>query len=149
MIFAHPYLLALLPLLVIGGVLLHRHSKARARKKLSAFSPASRLSNMLRSVNFRAKKVKFILFVIALSFIALTLARPLWGPRDSSKEQEGAEFFIILDVSKSMLVRDVKPSRLDSVKDSLGEWIKTRAGDRIGLILMAGDAFIHAPLTND
>lgn len=149
MIFAHPWFLVLVPLLVIGGVALYRLSKARARKKLSAFSPASRLPDMLRSVDFRAKKMKFILCVAALCFVALTLARPMWGPRDSSKVQEGAEFFIILDVSKSMLVRDVKPSRLDAVKASLGEWIKTRTGDRIGLILMAGDAFIQAPLTND
>ncbi|MBX3743048.1 MAG: VWA domain-containing protein [Akkermansiaceae bacterium] len=149
MIFAHKYLLFLLPLVVIGAVLLYRVSKARARKKLSAFSPATRLPAMLRSVDFRAKKRKFILVTVALSLLVVALARPMWGPRDSSKEQEGAEFFIILDVSKSMLVRDVKPSRLDSVKASLAEWFKTRSGDRIGLILMAGDAFIQAPLTND
>jgi len=149
MIFANKLLLLLLPLVLIGGVLLYRSSKARARKKLSAFSPASRLPAMLRAVDFRAKKRKFILVTAALALLVVALARPMWGPRDSSKEQEGAEFFFILDVSKSMLVRDVKPSRLDSVKTSLAEWLKTRAGDRIGLILMAGDAFIQAPLTND
>jgi hypothetical protein len=149
MIFAHKYLLYLLPLVVIGAVFLFRTSKARARRKLSAFSPAARLPAMLRSVDFRAKKRKFILVTAALSLLVVALARPMWGPRDSSKEQEGAEFFIILDVSKSMLVRDVKPSRLDSVRASLAEWFKTRSGDRIGLILMAGDAFIQAPLTND
>jgi hypothetical protein len=149
MIFAHKYLLFLLPLVVIGAVLLYRVSKTRSRKKLSAFSPATRLPAMLRSVDFRAKKRKFILVAAALALLVVALARPMWGPRDSSKEQEGAEFFIILDISKSMLVRDVRPSRLDSVKASLAEWFKTRSGDRIGLILMAGDAFIQAPLTND
>lgn len=149
MILAHPYLLALVPLLVIGGVLLYRSAQVRARKKLALFGPASRLPNMLRSVNFHAKKLKFCLVVAALCLLVLVLSRPLWGPRENSRQQQGAEFFIVLDVSKSMLVRDVAPSRLDSVKASLSEWLKTRSGDRIGLILMAGDAFIQAPLTND
>lgn len=149
MIFAHKYLLLLIPLIILGAVWLYRVSKERARKKLSAFSPASRLPDMLRSVDFKAKKRKFVLYTAGLCLVVATVARPMWGPRDSSKVQEGAEFFIILDVSKSMLVRDVKPSRLDAVKNSLGEWFKTRTGDRIGLILMAGDAFIQAPLTTD
>ena len=149
MIFAYPYLLLLVPLLALGGVWLFRSSQERARRKLAKFGPASRLPNMLRTVNFPAKRRKFILFTIALCLLAVVLARPLWGPRKDSKQQEGAEFFIILDVSKSMLVRDVKPCRLDSVKASLSEWLKTRGGDRIGLILMSGDAFIQAPLTND
>jgi len=149
MIFAHSYLLALVPLLLLGGWWLHRISKATAQRKLAAFGPASRLPNMLRTVNFRAKRLRFILFTVALAVLGLVVARPMWGPLDRDKKQEGAEFFIILDVSKSMLVRDVKPSRLDSVKASLSEWLKTRTGDRIGLILMAGDAFIQAPLTND
>ncbi len=149
MIFAHPYLLLLIPLLAAGGVWLFRSSRERARRKLAKFSPAGRLPNMLGTVDFRAKRLKFILTAASLCLLALVLARPLWGPRQDSKPQEGAEFFIILDVSKSMLVRDVAPCRLDSVKASLSEWLKTRGGDRIGLILMSGDAFIQAPLTND
>lgn len=149
MIFAHPYLLALVPLLLLSGWWLHRASKKVAQRKLAAFGPASRLPNMLRTVNFKAKRLRFILFTIALAILGIVVARPMWGPLDRDKKQEGAEFFIILDVSKSMLVRDVKPSRLDSVKASLSEWLKTRTGDRVGLILMAGDAFIQAPLTND
>jgi Ca-activated chloride channel family protein len=149
MIFAHRYILLLIPLIIFGGILLYRFSKARGRKKLSAFGPASRLPNMLRSVDFKAKRRKYVMVLTALVLVVVTLARPMWGPREDHKEQEGAEFFIVLDVSKSMLVRDVKPSRLESVKSSLTEWLETRSGDRIGLILMSGDAFIQAPLTND
>src|SRR5688572_10358496 len=115
MIFAHPYLLALVPLLLLGGWMLDRVSKATAKRKLAAFAPAIRLPNMLRSVNFRAKRIKFILFTVAIAIIGVVLSRPMWGPLDRDKKQEGAEFFIILDVSKSMLVRDIQPSRLESV----------------------------------
>jgi Mg-chelatase subunit ChlD len=147
--FAYPLLLLLVPAIAAGGVALYRHAKTRAQRKLARFSPVSRLPNMLRSVDYRAKARKAALLTAALCLLAVAIARPLWGPRPDSEEQTGAEFFIVLDVSKSMLVRDVPPNRLEAVKASLAKWLKTRRGDRIGLILMAGDAFVQAPLTND
>lgn len=147
--FAYVHLLAMVPLLLAAAWWLWRDSAKRAERKLAAFAPPSRLPAMLRSVDFRAKRRKFLVFSAALVLLAVVAARPLWGPRKADKPQEGAEFFIVLDVSKSMWVRDVAPSRLDAVKTSLDGWLKTRSGDRIGLILMAGDAFIQAPLTND
>lgn len=147
--FAYPVLLLLLPLLVLGGWLLYRKSRSLARRKLALFSPAGRLANLLRTVDYRAKARKFVLVTGALCLLVLVIARPFWGPRQNSAGQTGSEFFIILDVSKSMLVRDVKPSRLAAVRASLGDWLKTRRGDRVGLILMAGDAIIQAPLTSD
>jgi tetratricopeptide (TPR) repeat protein len=92
---------------------------------------------------------KFLLAVCALCLVAVSIARPVLPPRSNEGKQSGTEFFIILDVSKSMLVRDVEPNRLEAVKESLLNWLKTRAGDRIGLILMAGDSFVQAPLTHD
>jgi len=149
MILAHTYLLLLIPLIIAAGWYLYRSAQTRTKKKLLKFSPAMRLQNMLRTVNFQAKTWKFRLLVAALCLLTLSMARPLWGPKPDSQDQTGAEFFFILDVSKSMLVRDVEPSRLDAIKKSLSEWLKTRHGDRIGLILMAGDAFVQAPLTSD
>jgi hypothetical protein len=100
-------------------------------------------------VNPRARIQKSAVVLASLLLLALAAARPMIGPRALDTEQSGAEFFIALDVSKSMLVRDIKPDRLDAVKSSLSRWLETRHGDRIGLILIAGDAFVQAPLTND
>lgn len=147
--FAYPYLLLLVPLLAVGGYFLHRHATKRAERRLAKFGPPARLPNMLRSVNFAAKARKAILWTAALCLLVVAIARPLYGPKPDEAKQTGAEFFIILDVSKSMLVRDIAPNRLEAVKESLAKWLDSRRGDRIGLILMAGDAFVQAPLTND
>src|SRR5688500_12750622 len=96
--FAYPWLLLPVPVFAGGGVALYRHGKKRAEQKLAKFSPVSRLANVLRSVDYRAKKRKAALVSGALCLLALAIARPLWGPRPESKEQSGAEFFIVLDV---------------------------------------------------
>ncbi len=149
MIFAHPFVLWLLPLLMVGGVCLLWLSKHLAAKRLARFGPPERLSQIVISVNPKARMRKWAFVLTALGLLILAAARPMIGPRSLDTEQSGAEFFIALDVSKSMLVRDVEPDRLDAVKASLSKWLETRHGDRIGLILIAGDAFVQAPLTND
>ena len=147
--FIHPLCLWLIPALLAGAFALSLLARRVAARKLAGFGPADRLPRILRTLDHRAKAWKFWLVVAALCLLAVVAARPMLGPRSQDAEQSGAEFFIILDVSKSMLVRDVPPNRLEAVKSSLSEWIKTRHGDRIGLILMSGDAFVQAPLTND
>lgn len=149
MIFAHPLVLWFLPFLIVGGGFLLWFSKRLAARRLERFGPPERLSRILLTVNQRARVQKRALVLGALCLLALAAARPMVGPRFIDTEQSGAEFFIALDVSKSMLVRDVEPDRLDAVKSSLSKWLESRHGDRIGLILIAGDAFVQAPLTND
>ncbi len=147
--FAYLYYLYALPALLLAGYFLQRYSKKSAKKKLLLFSPSSRHSAILRTLDPQAKKRKMTFFIAGLSFLLLTLARPLLGPKADKADQKGAEFYFILDISNSMLVPDVAPNRLNAVIKSLDEWIKTRHGDRIGLILVAGDAFVQAPLTSD
>lgn len=147
--FAHPLVLLLVPLLVVSSILLWRHARRRAQQKMALFGPLNRQGSILRSLDPAARRRKAVLFAAALCLLAVTVARPVWGPRPDAADQTGSEFFIVLDVSKSMLVRDVTPNRLEAVKAELADWLKTRHGDRIGLIVMAGDAFVQAPLTND
>lgn len=147
--FAYPHVLWLLLFLLGGGFGLFQWSRRVARKKLALFGPPDRLPLLLNSVDHRARDRKFWLVIGALCLVVLAIARPMLPPRSHDGKQTGTEFFIILDVSKSMLVRDVEPNRLEAIKTSLLKWLKSRAGDRIGLILVAGDAFVQAPLTHD
>jgi Ca-activated chloride channel family protein len=147
--FALPLFLLLVPVLVVSSILLWRHARRRAQQKMALFGPLNRQASILRSLDPAARRRKAVLFAAALCLLAVTAARPVWGPRPDAADQTGSEFFIVLDVSKSMLVRDVTPNRLEAVKTALADWLKTRHGDRIGLIVMAGDAFVQAPLTND
>jgi Mg-chelatase subunit ChlD len=119
------------------------------RHKLSHFAPPERLERLCASLDSRIPMKKFRLTFLAISLLVLAMARPMLSPRATEATAEGCDFFFVLDVSKSMLVRDVEPNRLESVKTSLLRWMKTRRSDRIGLILLAGDAFVQAPLTHD
>ncbi|MEM1058410.1 MAG: VWA domain-containing protein [Verrucomicrobiota bacterium] len=149
MTFIYPYVLLLLPAIGIGGYFLWRYSQKLAQRRLALFSPSNRLPAVLRSLDVKAKRRKEIIFLTAMLLLVIALARPAWGPINQEADSEGAEFYFVLDISKSMLVRDVEPNRLQAVKESLGEWLRERHGDRIGLILVAGDAFVQAPLTTD
>ncbi len=149
MTFAYPHFLWLLPVLLAGGYALQAASRRIALRKLAKFGPPERQAAILCSLDVRAARKAFWAGIACLCLAALAIARPMLPPVAQEAKQTGVEFFLILDVSKSMLVRDVEPNRLEAVKASLADWIKTRGGDRIGLILMAGDAFVQAPLTHD
>ncbi len=149
LIFAQPYWLLLLPLLAIGGFVLWRVARRYAAKRIALFVSAGLLKEAVTSLSGWPKIARFSLPAIVLALLAVAAARPLYGPKAGSAERKGVDFVIALDVSKSMWAEDIAPNRLDAVKQELTAWLKTNAGDRMGLILFAGDAVIQAPVTAD
>jgi len=136
-----------IPVLVILGGVLWVVSRQIGRRRLARFLSARVAAQTLAAVG--RQFMEFLIRIAVLLLLALALARPLTGPRPGTAERSGVDLVILLDVSKSMLVEDVGPSRLGAVKKELREWLKNSAGDRIGLVPFAGDAFVMAPLTFD
>ena len=93
--------------------------------------------------------IKEIIILLAVIVSALVLLGPGWGERVKETSNEGTDVLIALDVSRSMLAKDVDPSRLEKAKSALRVIAGSLDGDRIGLIIFAGDAFLQCPLTND
>ena len=94
-------------------------------------------------------KLKFWLIIVSLFLSGFVLLRPQWGEKIREIHNEGSDVLIALDVSKSMLAQDIKPNRLERAKAAI-KWIaETLKGDRLGLILFAGDSFLQCPLTSD
>ena len=85
----------------------------------------------------------------ALGFGALALARPQLGQRQAELAQTGRDLLVVLDLSRSMTVTDVAPNRLAEAKRAAWETIGTAPGDRVGLIVFGGSAFLQLPLTTD
>jgi Ca-activated chloride channel family protein len=148
-IFAVNEWLYTLPWLATGGLSLWLLSRRIARRRLEKFVALRLFATAMPSVNRRGKLIKFIAGVAAAMLIVLALARPLNGPRPDRVEGKGFDLVIALDVSKSMCVEDVDPNRLAAVKKELSGWLKQLSGERVGLVLFAGDAFVQAPLTFD
>jgi len=118
-------------------------------KIIASLFPKSVVSNqiILRSKIFT--KLKTSLIIISIIISTIVLLRPQWGLKMREVHNEGSDVLIALDVSNSMLAQDVKPNRLQRAKTAI-KWIaEALKGDRIGLLLFAGDSFFQCPLTTD
>jgi len=93
--------------------------------------------------------IKFILILSALTSLIFAAANPQVGTRMQEVKQTGIDVFILLDVSNSMMAEDIKPNRLEKAKYQISNLINKLRGDRIGLIIFAGQAYIQIPLTTD
>lgn len=91
----------------------------------------------------------FVVNMIALSLIIVVLARPQSSESWDSTTTEGIDIVMAIDVSTSMLARDLKPDRLEAAKDVAVKFIAGRPYDRIGLVVFAGESFTQCPLTTD
>ena len=93
---------------------------------------------------------KNLLFLLAIALLAVAWANPQWGAsKKQTVTQKSADVFIALDISQSMLAEDVAPSRLELAKSFVRKLVQALAGERIGLIFFAGDAFLQMPLSTD
>jgi Ca-activated chloride channel family protein len=86
---------------------------------------------------------------LGLFFLLVAAAGPQCGERTELVKRTGIDLVIALDASNSMLARDVKPSRIERAKLEVTALLDRLNGDRIGLVVFAGDAFIQCPLTTD
>ena len=92
---------------------------------------------------------KAILVALALVLMAIGIANPQTGSRMETVKRSGIDIIFAIDVSKSMLAEDVRPSRLDRARQLVSACLDALGGDRVGLITYAGDAFPQLPVTTD
>ena len=79
----------------------------------------------------------------------MALAQPQCGTRTELSRRYGADVVVVLDVSRSMEARDVRPSRLERARLEVGALLDRLKGDRVGVVVFAGEAFVQCPLTTD
>ena len=92
-------------------------------------------------------------YLLGLALIALALLRPYAGYEEIKIPSRHSDTLILFDISTSMLAKDLPPSRIEFAKrrieDLLQYYAKERAGDRLGIVLFAGEAYLYCPLTSD
>jgi Ca-activated chloride channel family protein len=146
--FANPEylnLLYLLPVLVALFWYLGRN-----RKKLLQNFADKELHKTLMPTDSNLKRwTKFVIILLALTCIILAAANPQVGTKMQEVKQSGIDVYILLDVSNSMMAEDIKPNRLEKAKYQISNLITKLRGDRIGLIIFAGQAYVQIPLTTD
>jgi Ca-activated chloride channel homolog len=120
------------------------------KKKLGGrIGDPSLVKQLVKSFSARNFILKFILILTAVFLLVTGLANLRAKGNAENISRQGVDVMIMLDVSKSMLAQDVKPSRLDKAKQLLYRLIDRLQNDRIGLILFAGRSYMQMPLTTD
>lgn len=120
------------------------------RRSISRFATRERIKPIFGSGSgkfFRssARGVGLILAIVLLTFGLMDFR---WGKIQREVPQEGVEVMFLLDVSRSMLAEDVTPNRLERAKQMIRDMIAAMAGDRVGLVVFAGETRRMIPLTN-
>lgn len=138
------YLLLLIPIVVFIFYFFYKKrkkqwSQVNSKKTLERFT-FGKLS---------VPKWKIILPILALLLSVIAILNPQWSNQKVRVQIESSDVFIALDISRSMLANDILPSRLERAKLLATDIIKRLEGNRIGLILFAGEAYMHMPLTTD
>lgn len=144
--FANPdffWLLLLLPFAIVWYFFKQKEETASVRiSSLKGFSNPSFLPKL--------KPLLFILRMLALGAIIVAMARPQTEDISTrTKTTKGIDIVMAIDVSSSMLARDLKPNRLAALKKVAADFIKQRPNDRIGLVAYAGEGYTKTPITTD
>ncbi|MDD5759531.1 MAG: VWA domain-containing protein [Desulfobulbaceae bacterium] len=135
-----------LPLL-LAGFFVYAARKRRAALRQFMSEEMLRRTSLPVSAGRRAWKV--VLLLLALTCLAVALARPAWNRKEVVVKRSGRDVVFLLDVSKSMLAEDLVPNRLEHAKLAIMDAVDRLQGDRVGLVVFAGSAVVKCPLTLD
>ncbi len=138
-------LLAIVPILA-GLFIFALYKKKATAKKLGDKDLVEILSSNYSS---SAYLKKFLLIVSAAGILVLALANLRSATGSEKVSRNGIDVMIALDVSKSMLAQDIKPTRLDRAKQLLSKLVDKLSNDRVGIVVFAGKAYLQMPLTGD
>ena len=138
-------LLLIVPLLFVAYAL---YLRAR-RRRIARLGDPELVARLMPDASIGKGWLKVSLLAAAWFFFAIGLARPQLGARLKEHESKGVEVVIALDVSNSMLAEDYSPNRLERSKLAISRLVDKLQGDRIGLVVFAGQAFVQLPITAD
>jgi len=138
------WLFLLLPIAIAWYIFKrNRQTAALKMSSVKGFKAGSSLLPKLRPI-------LFILRLLALAFLITALARPRTSDETTrTKTTKGIDIVMAIDVSASMLAKDLKPNRLEALKNVAAQFIQGRPNDRIGLVEYAGESYTKTPITSD
>jgi len=138
------WLLILIPLLAVWYFFMRK-------KDIAVLTiPNIKGFNAATSILSKLKPVLYLLRILALTAIVVALARPRnVSVSKKTKTNRGIDIVMAIDVSASMLARDLKPNRLEALKKVAVDFVDRRPNDRIGIVVYAGESFTQTPITSD
>jgi len=139
------YAFAALPIMLLIFIWYLISTKKRL-KKLGEFEL---VKSLVPDISNSKKITKFVLLMLAFSSLIFAICNLQTGSKTQEVKREGADIIVCLDVSNSMLAQDLSPNRLERAKFALEKMIDKLQGDRLGIIVFAGEAYVQLPITTD
>ncbi len=148
MTFARPWVFHFLWFLPLTWILLIIYGRQK-KKTLDMIADPEMLS-MISGRDLKGRRfLKGSFLLLSMGFMIVALAGPRWGSHYQEVSRKGVDIMILVDVSPSMMVEDVKPNRLERARREILDFLRVVQGDRVGLIAFSGAAFVQCPLTLD
>ncbi|NQU14352.1 MAG: VWA domain-containing protein [Desulfobacteraceae bacterium] len=145
---AYPWILYFLWLLPVAALALIVCNRNRVRT-LERFADFGLLERLTEDCQKGKRAIKSALLLLGLGSMILALAGPRWGSHYQEVSRKGVDIMIVVDVSPSMRVEDIKPDRLERARREISDFLRVVQGDRVGLVAFSGVAFTQCPLTLD
>jgi Ca-activated chloride channel family protein len=139
------YALDLIPVFIIVYWLMSRWRK----NALKAYGDPFVIQQLFPDVSKTKRIWKFILFTLAFTLVIIGIVNPQVGTKLEEVKRKGADLMICLDVSNSMKAEDIQPNRLEKSKQAIAKLLDKLEGDRIGIIVFGGEAYVQLPITTD
>jgi Ca-activated chloride channel family protein len=134
---------------LIPMVLLMVYYRNWKSKALDYFGKQLSKHGLITTFSKGRENTKFAILILCITSLIIGISNPQIGTKMEEVKREGVDLMIALDLSNSMLAEDIKPNRLERARQAISRLIDKLEGDRIGLIVFAGDAYVQLPITTD
>lgn len=135
-------------LIIPIGILIWYGLKYKSLNANILFSETKSISRE-KTIKQRLRHIPYLLKIIAAILLIIAISRPQSSSNWQETTTEGIDIVLAMDISGSMLARDLKPDRLEASKNVAIDFISKRNNDRVGLVIFAGESFTQCPLTTD
>jgi Ca-activated chloride channel homolog len=136
--------------IVLGMMLVFAILTILRRKKIyERLGNLNLIYGLIPEVSTGKRWIKIVLWTLACSFLILGMCNLQSGSKSQEVQREGADIMVCLDVSKSMLAEDIRPNRLARAVQALEKFVERLKGDRLGIVVFAGEAYVQLPITTD
>ncbi|MCQ2307403.1 MAG: VWA domain-containing protein [Bacteroidales bacterium] len=139
------YWLLIIPVLVAVYVLIRYWNN----KQFKRFANIKLRGYLIPNFSVARANTKFVIFTLIITLLILGAANLQSGSKMEKAKREGIDMFLCVDISNSMHAEDIEPNRLARAKQSINKLISKLGGDRIGIIVFAGNAYVQLPITTD
>lgn len=139
------YLLLLIPLAIV----IYQYACYRRKRNIKRYGDPELTARLIPSYSTTRSSVLFWISLVALALMIVALARPRYGKGKTTVTTRGVEMVVALDISNSMLADDIKPNRLEKAKRLIKRLAEQLKGNKVALVVFAGDAYVQLPITDD